>query len=364
VATTAARPEHPTRRGFWYSLDLAEREALAASATERVFSAGTAICRQEDVTDDVIVIKRGWTTVSAKFRGHQRIIAVRGPGDIVGDRAAVAVATRSATVTALDNVLALVVPATRFGALLIEYPHMLEVLDRQEYERLAEDAAGIPDDELPSPARRLTELCAVAPLNCSIFYSDIVAFGGPQRDDDDRRVVRRALYQILEQSFEGSNVPWTNCRHEDRGDGVLTVVGPTVSTVSLVDPLLALLAAKLRRYNRQAGEPVRIQLRVALHVGPVSSDDNGLCGQAIIHTARLLVAPVVKASLARTGADLAVITSSHVYDTVIRNGPGFVDPAAYLPVQVQVKEANATGWLHLAGAAVPAGRARNRPQEP
>ena len=39
------------------------------------------------------------------------------------------------------------------------------------------------------------------------------------------------------------------------------------------------------QYNRRASEVVRIQLRVALHVGPVGKDAEGLTGQAVISAA-------------------------------------------------------------------------------
>ena len=61
---------------------------------------------------------------------------------------------------------------------------------------------------------------------------------------------------------------------------------------------MAELAARLRQYNRRASEVVRIQLRVALHVGPVGRDSEGLTGQAVIAAARIVDAPAIKARLA------------------------------------------------------------------
>jgi hypothetical protein len=183
-----------------------------------------------------------------------------------------------------------------------------------------------------------------------VFFTDIANFGDPRRDDDDRRVVKDALYEILQESFEGAQVPWSSCVHEDRGDGVHIVAPATISTMPLVDPLLPLLAFKLKRHNRRAAEPIRIQLRVALHIGPVLQDVQGLSGHALIHAARMLDAPILKDSLAATKADLAVMASTHVYDTVIRHSPGLVDPAAFRRVRYQVKEAKITSWMYLAGA--------------
>jgi hypothetical protein len=257
-------------------------------------------------------------------------------------------------------------PATADArAALVPQPHLVEVLRRLDQERQTDEVRrrltdlllelGLNPHALASylnvdPAPGLASPPpAQAALNCSIFYTDIAGFGDPRRDDDDRRVVRAALYRILREVFDASNVPWATCRHEDRGDGTLTIVPPTMPTMPLVDPLIALLAAKLKRYNRQAGEPVRMQLRAALHVGPVSTDTAGLCGQSLIDTARMLDAPVLRETLAATRADLAFIASSHVYDTVVRHASGLVDPTAYRRVRINVKESRITGWMYLAG---------------
>jgi len=190
-------------------------------------------------------------------------------------------------------------------------------------------------------------------LNCSIFYTDIAGFGDHRRNDEDRCVMRNALYRILRQAFEGSAVPWNACRHHDRGDGTLSVAPPTVPTRSLVEPLLALLAATLRGYNRQAGDPVRMRLRAALHVGPVLVDAYGQSGHALIHAVRMLDAPVVRDALATTGADLAFIASGHVFHTVVRHISGLVDPATFREITFESKESTITGWLHLAGVGPP-----------
>jgi hypothetical protein len=157
------------------------------------------------------------------------------------------------------------------------------------------------------------------------------------------------MYRILMETFEAANMPWQACVREDRGDSILIIVPPTMSTVSLVDPLIALLTAALKRHNRQAWYPVRLHLRAALHVGPVFRDPQGLNGQALIHAARMLDAPILKQSLKDTGADLAFMASEHVYDTVIRQTRGLVDPAAYQRMRFQVKEADVTAWMYLAG---------------
>jgi Crp-like helix-turn-helix domain len=224
------------------------------------------------------------------------------------------------------------------------------VVDAAGLDKICGSGLLMPAPPLPSGPIPLSS-APEASLNCSIFFTDIAEFGDPRRDDDDRRVVRDALYRILPDVFDRSSVPWDQCLHEDRGDGILTIVPPNYSTVSLVDPLVALLAGRLKWYNRQAGPPVRMQLRAALHVGPVYRDMQGLGGHALIHTARMLDAPILKEALASTQADLAFMVSTHIYETVIRHATQLADPSAYRRVRFQVKESKITSWMYLAGVA-------------
>ena len=191
------------------------------------------------------------------------------------------------------------------------------------------------------------------PLNCSIVFTDVAGFSDPVRNDGDRDVVRAAMYEILRSAFEASGVPWAACYREDRGDGAVIVVPPTISTHRVVDPLVAELADRLRQYNRRASEVVRIQLRVALHVGPVGKDAEGLTGQAVISAARIVDAPVIKARLAAEQADLIFAASDYVYEHVVRSCDGRVDPAAFEHMECQVKESHVSAWVHLAGRVVP-----------
>ncbi|WP_146087431.1 hypothetical protein [Thermomonospora echinospora] len=182
---------------------------------------------------------------------------------------------------------------------------------------------------------------------CSILLTDVVGFGGPGRTDEDRRVIRAALYRLLREAFEAAGLTWEDCHHEDRGDGVLVVIPPTFPAAASVDPLVPLLAAGLRRHNAQAAPGTRFRLRAALHVGPVTADAEGVCGEAIIRTARMLDAPVLRRRLAGTGACLGFITSAFVYDSVVRHASGLVDPGGYRRVELRVKESALTAWMHL-----------------
>ena len=459
MAAASVRWERPTARSFWNSLADPERDALAAAGVEEVFRAGAVLCHAGEDTSQVMIIDSGWVKVSIREGPGiaEKILAVRGQGDVVGERAALTTSVRSATVTALDEVSAMVVPAERFAEFLRGHPRAVEVLERQVTERREEDRMRLFPGDRAGPERRLawllldlarrrggyqhtaftlpmsqteladwagtsadavgrflrswrdrgiiarsersrrltvTDLDGLAalcdagppdtragrepngsqslaheaapqsqaaqwqkdwrePLNCSVLFTDVAGFSDPVRTDSDRDVVRAAMYEILRSVFEASGVPWTACYREDRGDGAVIVVPPTISTHRVVDPLIAELADRLRQYNRRASEVVRIQLRVALHVGPVGKDAEGLTGPAVISAARIVDAPVIKARLAAEQADLVFAASDYVYDHVVRNCDGRVDPAAFEHMECQVKESHVSAWMYLAGRVSP-----------
>lgn len=186
-------------------------------------------------------------------------------------------------------------------------------------------------------------------LNHSILFTDMASFNEPIRDEADRRTARTALYSVLRTSLTDSGIPWEICRHEDRRDGVLTVVPPSVATVSIVSHLITHIDSNLKQHNREAA-PVRVQLRAALHVGAITISSQGLLsGYSITTASHLLNAPALTRQLARTDVDLAVMVSSQVYETVIRHASGFADPTRYQEITVLPDEPNTHAWMYLKG---------------
>ncbi|MDX8141301.1 Crp/Fnr family transcriptional regulator [Lentzea sp. BCCO 10_0061] len=93
-------------------LDAADRTALRDSATSVGFSAGSVICHQGDQSRNVLVVSTGRVRVSRfTVTGEETVLAVRGPGEIIGELSAVDGRRRSATLTAVDSVSGMVVSA-------------------------------------------------------------------------------------------------------------------------------------------------------------------------------------------------------------------------------------------------------------
>ena len=153
---------------------------------------------------------------------------------------------------------------------------------------------------------------------------------------------------MIRASFDGAGIPWDSCHWDDRGDGLLIVVPPRISTMAILDGLPLRLAEALKRHNHRSSDAVRIQLRVAVHVGPVMTDMMGLSGEAIICAARLLDAPPLKRALAETAAHLGIIVSTFVYESVVKHG----DSDGFRQTRVKVKESRLDAWMRLTGGAL------------
>src|ERR1700750_1191428 len=104
---TNSAPRTPSA-AFWDMLSAVEREAFAARAHERTFARGATLMKEGQQADDVAVICSGSTQIISSQGGRPRVVAERGPGQLIGEMAVLELNARSATVVATDTVQALV----------------------------------------------------------------------------------------------------------------------------------------------------------------------------------------------------------------------------------------------------------------
>src|SRR2546423_48765 len=107
---------------FWNVLSPTERSAFERAARPRTFRAGRALMREGEPADEVVVILDGRVRVCLDEDGRERVIAERGPGDLVGEHGTTPGNVRSASVTALDTVQALVMVTADYVAFVAEHP--------------------------------------------------------------------------------------------------------------------------------------------------------------------------------------------------------------------------------------------------
>ena len=102
----ARGPEHD--HGFWGTLDSTGRDALVQAGSRSTFPAGSVLLAHEDRSGDVAVVWSGLTKAVVRVAdGKQVVLALRGPGDIVGELAHINCGRRSAAVVAVNRVDAL-----------------------------------------------------------------------------------------------------------------------------------------------------------------------------------------------------------------------------------------------------------------
>jgi len=348
---------------FWESLTEEERRILDRRGVLRTFPRGAVLFREGDDADHVIVIRRGRAKVFVYEDGRERVLATRAAGDLVGERAALRYSVRSANVVALETVQALVLSTEDFTRFIEERPHVLHILEDQVYDRLIE--RDDPPHRIPDMSRRAapaqsgrgepeareTTRPRFDEDHCTVVLLDVAEFGAHERTDGDRAIVRRELQRMVWKAF--AEAPFDGldrCHWEERGDGFLIVVPPQIRTRWVVEHLPDRLAAAVRQHNRRSTEPVRIRLRLSVHVGPVTSDDTGVNGSAIIHAARLVDAAEFKERMKAADAALGVIASPYVYEYVVRHGERF-ESGSYERIQGQVKESAIDAWVRLIGPA-------------
>lgn len=208
----------------------------------------------------------------------------------------------------------------------------------------------LPDPASPSHgSRRPDPARAAAPsagaLHYGMFGVDIVGFG--RRPAAVHPHLRSALYRIIEDAFAVIDVPLAGCYHEDRGDGILVIPPAQASVELLLGPLTAHLQTGLRRHNQISSLQAQLRIRTAVNAGYLRCDSHGVSGHAVLEMFRLLDSDAFNAVLTDHNADLGMITSHRLYEDVIADNPGVIDPDGYLPITVAAKETTGTAWIWL-----------------
>jgi CRP-like cAMP-binding protein len=124
---------------FLRLLTEAEITGLRSLTVQRNFPQGHALFHEDGVPDRVFVLLTGFVKLSRLTdEGREVILAIRGPGDLLGELSAIDDKPRSATAITLDPAEALVLPAGDFLSFLQEQPHVALVVLRTLSHRLRE----------------------------------------------------------------------------------------------------------------------------------------------------------------------------------------------------------------------------------
>ena len=156
---------------FWDHLTPDEAVALEQVGRQREFRRGAILFRQAERTDSVVVLRTGRVKVSVDTAGGAEVVlAIRGPGALLGELSAIDREPRSATVTAIDNVTALALTLAAFEGYLMAHGRVSFLLmralagklrdaDRKRIEFGAHDTTGRVAARLVEMAERFGQPC-------------------------------------------------------------------------------------------------------------------------------------------------------------------------------------------------------------
>jgi CRP-like cAMP-binding protein len=116
-----------------------ERRLLVDAGAARAFPPDEVMLRQGDPTTHVLVVLTGWVRISSvTSEGQDLLMAFRGPGDVIGELAAVLDWDRTATVRTLERVTAVQLRRDHYLDLLRTRPELALAVIRQLSVRLHE----------------------------------------------------------------------------------------------------------------------------------------------------------------------------------------------------------------------------------
>jgi CRP/FNR family transcriptional regulator, cyclic AMP receptor protein len=151
---------HPA---FASGLTEAEAVALRERAIQRKYEQGASIFHEGDDAGQALLLTAGRVKVTMLTRGGREVVlGFAGPGDLIGELSAL-VGRRTATLSALERVAALAIPAAEFRGFLERHPRVMRLMLTSALERLQEanrlQLEFAAQDTLGRVASRLVELC-------------------------------------------------------------------------------------------------------------------------------------------------------------------------------------------------------------
>jgi CRP/FNR family transcriptional regulator, cyclic AMP receptor protein len=139
---------------FLHALDVGDAEALRGLGGRRRYPPGSALFREREPGDAVLVLLSGRVKLScATEGGREALLGIREPGELIGEMSALDEAPRSATAVALEPVEVLALSTDAFVGFLNRTPGVAVIVlraviqrlrdaDRKRTEFLAQDTVG------------------------------------------------------------------------------------------------------------------------------------------------------------------------------------------------------------------------------
>lgn len=196
-------------QGFVAVLEPSDLEALTAWGRARRFRRGAMLFHEGEKAEHVLIVRAGRVKISSfTADGREILLAIRGPGELLGELSAIDGEPRSASASALEQVDVLILPAEDFRAFLEMRPRVtiwlmqmlsrkLRDADRKRIEFGAHDTVGRVCHRLVELAERFGEesthgLRITLPLS----QQELAGWTGASRE-----AVSKALHQLRSRGY-------------------------------------------------------------------------------------------------------------------------------------------------------------------
>jgi CRP/FNR family cyclic AMP-dependent transcriptional regulator len=178
-------------------LDDTDRRLLLDAGTYRAFRADEVLLRQGDPTDHVLVLLAGWVRVSTStVDGRDALVAFRGPGDVLGELAALNGWVRTATTRTIQEVRAVQLRSEAFRRLVESRPTVALALIGQLSSRLREAEAARSDLATLDVVRRVAVYLLSLVESHGVRRPEGVTFGVPLTQQDVAERVGASLRAV------------------------------------------------------------------------------------------------------------------------------------------------------------------------
>ncbi|GLZ37132.1 CATRA conflict system CASPASE/TPR repeat-associated protein [Actinokineospora sp. NBRC 105648] len=197
------------------------------------------------------------------------------------------------------------------------------------------DVLGEPPPAAPVPRRPHGKVIRMG------FAVDIVGYSA--RDTPGKDSLQSRLAVLVAAALTDLDVERAQTDHQGSGDGEIVFLPATVDVQSALPTLLASVGRHLALDN--AAHTDRMRLRLAVDVGPAGIVAIGFSGDTVVRMCRLLESDPLRAAIATTPGDLAVMISEPLHTYVVAEGATGLAAADFHRRPITVKSFNGHGWL-------------------
>jgi CRP-like cAMP-binding protein len=182
---------------FLKQLGQVDADALLERVSRKAMPQDAVIMHEGSAGENVALVLAGSVKLVARGVGERSVVlAIRGPGELVGEMAALGGTRRTATAIAVEDVNLGVLPGEDFRSYLREHPDAALVMLRSLVGRMSEATRGLVElatqDSVGRVARRLIELGANhggpsdSPYELELTQDELASWTGATRETVSR----------------------------------------------------------------------------------------------------------------------------------------------------------------------------------